>query len=229
MPLIIGVTGSIASGKSLVCTTLQELGAAYCDADKLVHRLYDPGTPGFDRVVAAFGRDIVGPDGYIDRRILGSKVFGKPEEMRRLTQAIGNIGEAVKEVIDGWRASLGPEGAAVIEAVNLIEAGYAAWCDQTWLVVCGPDEARRRLMARNGFTEEEANQRLASQRDPSLREPAADFVLRNEGDPAAAVQAVRQEFQRVYALYREGALPPSRFHAWWEAVRARRAGQGASS
>lgn len=229
MPLIIGVTGSIASGKSLVCGTLQELGAAYCDADKLVHRLYDPGTPGFDRVVAAFGREIVGPDGFIDRRILGAKVFGKPQEMRRLTEAIGNIGEAVKGVIDGWRDSLGPDGAAVIEAVNLIEAGYSAWCDQTWLVTCDRDEARRRLIARNGFTEEEADQRLASQRDPALREPASDFVIRNDGDPAATVQAVREEFDRIQALYREGALPPSRFHGWWEAVRARRTGQGAAS
>ena len=55
MPLILGVTGSIATGKSLVCQTLVDLGAVHCDADKLVHRLYDPGTPGFDRVVAEFG------------------------------------------------------------------------------------------------------------------------------------------------------------------------------
>src|SRR3972149_6020685 len=86
-PLILGVTGAIATGKSLVCQTLVDLGAVHCDADKLVHRLYDPGTPGFERVVAAFGPDIVGTDGYIDRTILGTKVFGRPEEMRRLTVA----------------------------------------------------------------------------------------------------------------------------------------------
>ncbi len=73
-PLILGVTGSIAAGKSLVCQALVDLGADHCDADKLVHRLYDPGTPGFERVVAAFGQEIVGPDGHIDRTILGSKV-----------------------------------------------------------------------------------------------------------------------------------------------------------
>ena len=75
-------------------------GATHCDADKLVHRLYDPGTPGFDRVVEAFGPEIVGPDGSIDRKILGAKVFGKPEEMARLTKAIGSITEAVKAEID---------------------------------------------------------------------------------------------------------------------------------
>ena len=90
MALILGVTGSIATGKSLVCRTLVELGAVHCDADKLVHRLYDPGTPGFERVVAEFGTEVVGADGYVDRKVLGSKVFGNPEAMRRLTRAMSS-------------------------------------------------------------------------------------------------------------------------------------------
>src|SRR5574341_460729 len=132
-PLVIGVTGSIATGKSLVCQALVDLGAVHCDADKLVHRLYDPGTPGFERVVAAFGQDIIGQDGHVDRTILGSKVFGRPQEMGRLTAAIGNIGAAIKGQIDEWRATLGDEATAVMESVNHTEAGYGAWCDQTWL------------------------------------------------------------------------------------------------
>jgi len=79
VPLIIGVTGAIATGKSLVCQTLEELGAVHCNADTLVHQLYAPGTPGFERVVAAFGPDVVAADGAIDRRLLGGKVFGRPE------------------------------------------------------------------------------------------------------------------------------------------------------
>ena len=72
MPLIIGVTGSIATGKSTACRVLAEMGAVHCDADRLVHRLYDPGTDAFDRIVGIFGEEIVGADGFIDRRRLGA-------------------------------------------------------------------------------------------------------------------------------------------------------------
>ena len=88
MPLIIGITGSIATGKSIACETITALGAVHCDADRIVHRLYEPGKPTFDRIVTVFGREVVGEDGYIDRKVLGSKVFGKPAEMRKLTTAI---------------------------------------------------------------------------------------------------------------------------------------------
>src|SRR5215211_4843937 len=95
-PLVIGLAGTIAAGKSTVGQLLLERGAHHCDADKLVHRLYDPGTPGFDRVVEAFGQEVVGADGYVDRKVLGAKVFGKPDEMNKLTRAMGSITEAIK-------------------------------------------------------------------------------------------------------------------------------------
>ena len=118
MPLIIGVTGSIATGKSTACSVMSEMGAVHCDADRLVHRLYDPGTDAFDRIVGIFGEEIVGADGFIDRRILGAKVFGKPEQMNKLTTAIGSIADAVKGVIDEWNRSMSANEVAVLEAVN---------------------------------------------------------------------------------------------------------------
>ena len=113
MPLIIGVTGSIATGKSTACQLMVDQGAVHCDADRLVHRMYDPGTDAFDRIVAIFGDEIVGEDGYIDRRKLGAKVFGKPEEMNKLTTAIGSIVDAIKAVIDEWNDTLGADDVAV--------------------------------------------------------------------------------------------------------------------
>ena len=98
MALIIGVAGAIATGKSTACEIMTGLGAVHCDADRLVHRLYDPGKPAFDRIVAIFGDEVVGDDGYIDRRILGSRVFGRPAEMNKLTTAIGDINAAVRGV-----------------------------------------------------------------------------------------------------------------------------------
>ena len=76
MVLVIGLTGSIAAGKSTVGQILASRGAIHCDADKLVHGLYAPGTPGFDKVVGHFGQEVVGADGFVDRKVLGAKVFG---------------------------------------------------------------------------------------------------------------------------------------------------------
>ncbi|MCB9490732.1 MAG: dephospho-CoA kinase, partial [Dehalococcoidia bacterium] len=128
MPLVLGVTGSIATGKSYLCQYMVEkYGAIHADADKVVHRMYDPGKPGFDRIVAEFGEEVIGEDGYIDRKKIGAQVFGKPERMRDLTRAIGDIGGEMKRVIDEWRATLGPDDIAILEAVNLIEAQYSGW------------------------------------------------------------------------------------------------------
>ena len=216
MPLIIGVAGAIATGKSSACKIMEGLGAIHCDADKLVHTLYEPGKPAFDRIVETFGDEVVGDDGYIDRRILGTKVFGKPEEMKKLSTAIGNIAEAAKKVVDGWKATMGPHDVALLEAVSLMEAGYGQWCHQVWLFASAQALARRRLMARNNFTEEEADQRLASQRAWEDRAPGADLVICNDGDFADFERRVCTEFSRVCDLWRRGELPTSVYYAWWE-------------
>jgi len=195
---------------------MAEQGATHLDADRLVHRLYDPGKPAFDRIVAIFGDDIVGEDGYIDRKILGSKVFGKPEEMTKLTTAIGNIAEAVKSVVDGWNDTLGDDDVAVLEAVNLIEAGYGQWCDAVWLFACEEDTARRRLMQRNGFSVDEANQRLASQRNWQVREPASDRVFHNDRGIAEFEAEVKGAYAETARLARGGRFPVSKYYDWWE-------------
>lgn len=224
MPLIIGVTGSIATGKSSACNLMAAQGATHLDADRLVHRLYDPGKPAFDRIVAIFGDEIVGEDGYIDRKILGSKVFGKPEEMKKLTTAIGNIAEAVKGVVDDWNKTLCEDDVAVLEAVNLIEAGYGQWCDAVWLFACEEDTARGRLMHRNGFTEDEANQRLASQRAWRDRKPASDRIFHNDGRIEEFEAEVDAAYAEAVRLARDGRLPVSRYYDWWE----RRSAQSSS-
>lgn len=216
MPLIIGITGSIATGKSSACSLMAAQGAAHCDADRLVHRLYDPGKPAFDSIVSIFGREIVGADGYIDRKILGSKVFGKPDEMSKLTTAIGDIAAAVKEVVDGWNDTLGGDDVALLEAVNLIEAGYGQWCNAVWLFACKDNTARRRLMQRNRFSVDEANQRLASQRDWRERSPAADRVFHNNGGYAEFQAQVDAAFVEAVRLWRAGRLPESKCHGWRE-------------
>jgi len=214
-PLVIGLAGTIAAGKSTVAALLEERGAVHCDGDKLVHTLYAPGTPGFERVVDAFGQDIVGSDGLVDRKLLGAKVFGKPDEMNRLTTAIGSITEAIKRVVDGWRRDLGPGQLAVLEAVNLMEPGFAIWCDQVWLIGASDDVARQRLIETRGMSEAEANQRLKSMIPLEVRAPGCDWVYRNDGTRAELAAAVNAELERVVALHSAGALAQSKFADWW--------------
>lgn len=214
-PLVIGLAGTIAAGKSTVGQLLVERGAHHCDADKLVHKLYDPGTPGFDRVVEAFGRDVVGADGYVDRKVLGAKVFGKPEEMNKLTRAMGSITELIKGEIDRWREELGADQICVMEAVNLMEPGYARWCDQTWLIGVDNDIARKRLKETRGMSEEEANQRLASMIPLEIRAPGADWVYRNNGTLDDLRTAVNAELDRLLAVRAAGGKVESKFPAWW--------------
>lgn len=214
-PLVIGLAGTIAAGKSTVGQLLVERGAHHCDADKLVHRLYDPGTPGFDRVVEAFGPEVVGPDGYVDRKILGAKVFGKPEEMNKLTRAMGSITEAIKGEIDRWRETLSENEICVMEAVNLMEPGYARWCNQTWLIGVDDDVARQRLVETRGMSEAEANQRLASMIPLAVRAPGADWVYRNNGTLEDFRHAVNAELDRILAVRGAGNELSSAFPAWW--------------
>ena len=216
MPLIIGLAGTIAAGKSTVGQLLVEHGAVHCDADKLVHTLYFPGTPGYDRVVAAFGQEVVGADGYVDRKILGSKVFGKPDDMNKLTTAIGSISEAIKGVIDVWRIELGADDIGVMEAVNLMEPGYANWCDQTWLIAVDDDIARARLLETRGMADAEISQRLKSMVPAAVRAPGADWVHYNNGTRDELSAAVDGELARVRELHGTGELAASVFKSWWE-------------
>lgn len=214
MPLILGVTGSIAAGKSLVCGHLAErYGAVHVDADREIHQLYAPGTPGFDRVTAAFGRDIVGPDGVIDRKILGAKVFGNAERMEALRTAIGDIPAHFMGMLARWQAELPDDAVAIFEAINLLEREYMTRCHAAWLIVCEPETAIARMVADRGLTREEAEVRLASATDWREREPAADRVFHNDGTVAELRAEVDAAMEALLAGYRAGTLQPPRWYA----------------
>lgn len=215
MALIIGVTGSIATGKSLLCRYLVERhDAVHADADTVVHRMYDPGKPAFDRIVSAFGDDVVGDDGLIDRRMLGGKVFGDTEKMAALRVAIGDIPAELFSLMAHWRETLADDRVAVLEAVNLFEGEYMRRIDVGWLAAVDDAMAVTRLMARNSFSREEAEQRLASARSWQTRAPAADYVFHNDATEEALRSEVDQVFRETVDAARSGSLPPARWHEW---------------
>ena len=213
MPLLLGVTGSIAAGKSLLCGRLAEAhGALHVDADREVHRMYAPGTSGFDRVVAEFGEEIVGEDGVIDRRVLGGMVFGKPERMEALRAAIGDIPGYFMALLDRWREELPEDGIGVLEAVNLLENAYMTKADAAWLVVTEEATAITRLMETRALSQEEAERRLASARDWRERAPAADRIFPNDGTQEAFLAAINEAIAETVAAFRAGTLPRPRWH-----------------
>lgn len=218
MPMILGVTGSIATGKSGLCQHIVETyKATHGDADKIVHRMFDPGRDGFDNAVAEFGEDIIGEDGYIDRKKIGNLVFGNPDAMGRWMKAIGNIEDEMRSTIEGWRATLGDDDVAILEAVNLIEANYSEWCDATWLVAAEDETAKARLIARNNFSEEEAQQRLDAQRKWTERAAASDHIFHNDGTYEDFIAEVDETFREMKEQFSAGTLPKSQWFAWREA------------
>ncbi len=192
--VVIGLTGGIASGKSTVSEVLRDLGAVVIDADRVGHHSYEPGTPGFQKVVNAFGHDIVGSDGTIDRRVLGGKVFGAPGEMERLNAIIWpEIRTLIQEEI-GQIQSRDPDVVIVLEAAVLIEAGWQDLCDEVWVVNTTIKNALERLKQRNGLGEDAAMARINSQMPARERAEHADVKIENTGSE----EQLRSRIERAW-------------------------------
>jgi dephospho-CoA kinase len=177
--ITIGLTGGIASGKSVVSKMLSDAGAFVVDVDKVAQATYAKGTPGFDQVLETFGDKVVGGDGEIDRRVLGGLVFGEPDALQQLTDIVWPLTRARIEAIKAEEAT---RDVLVFEAAVLIEAGWWDLVDQVWVVTAPLAVARERLMARNGLNREQADARINSQMTNEERAPFADVVIENDGD-----------------------------------------------
>ena len=178
--VVIGLAGGIGTGKSEVARILGDLGAAVLEADRMGHAVYLPDSDGFREVVSTFGDDVVGEDGEIDRRVLGSKVFGNPEAMEKLNNiAWPRIKQMLADGIKEQQAA-GTQ-VIVMDAAIMIEAGWTDLCDELWVAQSSEEEMISRLQSRNGLTEEQARQRINAQLSNAEREDYADVLLQNTG------------------------------------------------
>ncbi len=177
---VIGLTGGIGSGKSTVADMLAGLGALVIDADRIGHEVYRPGTDGFRRVVAAFGPEIVGPDGTIDRRALGARVFADPAALARLNAIVHPL--IALEIRDRLAAAQSaPERTPiVVEAAIMLEAGWRFF-DEIWVVVVQPATAIARVTAARGLSADDVARRIAAQLSNDERRRAATRVIENDG------------------------------------------------
>lgn len=197
---VIGLTGGIASGKSTAAALLKELGAVVIDADRLGHRVYEPGTRGFQAVVNEFGHDLVQADGTINRQLLGGKVFGDPTQMERLTSIvwpeIRRLG--AQEIAEARRRDR--RGVIVLEAAVMIEAGWTDLVDEVWVVTVPPEVAKDRLISRSALSEAQAKARIDSQISNRERLLHADVKIENSGGVEQLEQRVLREWRRLQRL-----------------------------
>jgi len=195
---VIGLTGGIASGKSTVTGFFKDRDIPVIDADILGHRTYDPGTDTFKAVVSTFGDDLVAADGTIDRRVLGGKVFGKPDELKKLTDIVWpGIRKLASEALSEFEAA--GNSLVVLEAAVLFEAAWEDLVDEVWVVVVEADQAIQRLATRNGLDEAAARSRIESQLSNEERTARANVVITNNGtldDLQSAIQRAWDELQQ---------------------------------
>ena len=188
--LVIGLTGSIGTGKSEVTRILEDLGAQVINADQVGHEAYTPNTESWNEVVDAFGRDILQPDGEIDRRKLGAIVFADAGQMARLNGIMHpRMAGMVADKIEQMRS--GGAQVVVVEAALMFEAGWETLVDEVWATASPLETVFQRLMSRNGLGEEEVRKRLSSQMDIQERLDRSDVVVDNIGDVSALENTVK--------------------------------------
>lgn len=174
-PYIIGITGGIASGKTLVSRLLKDLGAKVLNADEITHQLYENGGEGASLIAAHFGQEYVGENG-VDRKKLGQLVFSDSEALKKLNDLIHPlILKALLEQI------VEDDGVIFFEAAVLVESKLIEDMDEVWLVICELDERIRRLKLRDDIDDDKIQLILKAQMTDDVKRSFADYVIDNSG------------------------------------------------
>ena len=193
---VIGLTGGIGSGKSTVSQFLAELGAVIIDADKVGHESFKPDTELWREVVAAFGTEILKPNGDIDRKKLGEMVFGNPESLSRLNQIMHpRMYDMMKAQIEGYRQQ--GKDVVVLEAALLLEAGWTPLVGEVWVTIAPESTVIRRLKGRSGLLEQEALARIHSQLSSAERVKHANVVIDTDCTLDELRARVRELWERL--------------------------------
>jgi dephospho-CoA kinase len=202
--LRVGLTGGIACGKTTVARMFKRLGARVIFADDLARELIQPGAAAYDEVVRHFGRDILQPDGAIDRPRLAEVVFGNPPRVEELNLLIH---PAVVHQQDEWMKEIArhdPKAVAMVEAALIFEAGAASHFDKIVVVTCHPEQKPERFGGRQKLSLEaaraEVERRSRAQARDEEKASHADYVIDNSGNETeteAQVEKVWQELKQL--------------------------------
>jgi len=177
--LVIGLTGNFGTGKTTVSKMLAELGAVLINADELGHELFQSNTQTHRKILAAFGKSILKPNGEIDRKKLGKLVFDDTSALNKLNQIMHpRIYEIVRQRIEEYRRS--GVKVIVLEAALLIEAGWTPLLDQLWVTIAPEDTVAKRLKKARGVSKEQFLARLRNQMPQEQKAKQADVVINTD-------------------------------------------------
>ena len=197
--LRVGLTGSIGVGKSFVTSVFAELGCRVLDADRTAREVVAPYTPGLLAVVEAFGKEILQPDGTLDRTRLGALVFADEEKRLLLNSILHPFIIAAQDAqLREWEEEES-DGIAIVDAALMIESGGYKRFDKLIVVYCEPEIQLERLMARNAISREEAARRIAAQMPQSEKKRYADILI----DTSFGFEDTRRRTAEVYRQLRE--------------------------
>ena len=187
--ITIAVTGGIGAGKSETIDILRRLGASTVSADQLGHAAYAQGTPGRHDMIKAFGKNIIGQDGEIDRQSVGAIVFNDETKRKTLESIVWHrIREMLEEEIRQNRDN--DKDVTAIEAAVLFEAGWDDLADRVWTVESSYHQRLARIVKKTGMDERAARKRMDAQIAPEIRTERADETIFNDGDLSALEQKV---------------------------------------
>jgi len=198
--LKVGLTGGLASGKSFVGRALADLGCHLIQADEIGHEVLSPGGAAYDGVVREFGKDILTPDGGIDRRRLASEVFGKPERLVALNRLVHPVVVRREEELLDHYSSIDPNGIVIVEAAILIETGSYKRFDRLILVVCDERQQIERAMKRDQVTEDEVRARLSRQMPLAEKRKFANYVINTSGSRQNTLAEVRTVYDSLRSI-----------------------------
>ncbi|MHB8840383.1 MAG: dephospho-CoA kinase [Candidatus Aquicultor sp.] len=194
---VIGITGAIGSGKSTVALLLKEKGAVVIDADQVAREAVEPGKSAWKQVVDYFGEGILLPGGEINRRELGKRVFGHPEELARLNEIIHPYVIAeIDRRVERLKSEFKNGQAVVIDVPLLFEAGMHTHCDLT-VAVTATGEIRMERLLERGMSRAEIERRMESQEGKDILEQQADVIIENNGTPAELKEKVNELWKRI--------------------------------
>lgn len=193
----IGLTGGIASGKSIVSKTLQDLGAVAISTDEIGHRIMEPHKKAWYDIIAYFGQEILNDDLTINRQKLGAIVFDNREKLNKLNKIthphiLAEMREAIQRI-----ASDNPDAVAVVEVPLLYETHMEKLFDEVWVIWVDNDTQVKRLMNRDGIGREDALKRIESQMPLDEKASRADVLIDNRHDIEETKAIVTRNFNNI--------------------------------
>jgi len=195
--LIVSLTGGIASGKSVVADVFKNLGCYIYQADRVAHRLMEPGTAAWKKIVRHFGQEVLNQDETINRSRLGAIIFSDPKKRHYLNSLIHPLVMDEKKKVIQHLLKEGRYKIFISEAALTLEAGFKSFFDRIVVVYCQPEIQVPRLMKRDSLSRKEALRRVQSQLSPEEKTKFADYIIDSSGTLAETVEQTERIFRNL--------------------------------